>query len=112
MSQLTEDHTLVGEQEREGMLTKDKARRHPQRHVLTRALGIERNLKMDAILSKTMGGDLYLICSDGLHEMLEDREILTEINSIEDRSLSKIALSLVVQYPDQVNLAARGNTVD
>jgi len=97
MSQLTEDHTLVGEQEREGMLTKDKARRHPQRHVLTRALGIERNLKMDAILSKTMGGDLYLICSDGLHEMLEDREILTEINSIEDKSLSKIALSLVLK---------------
>ncbi len=97
MSQLTEDHTLVGEQEREGMLTKDGARRHPHRHVLTRALGIDKKPEMDAFLSKIMPNDLYLLCSDGLHEMLEDHEILTLINSVEDKSLSRIALSLVLQ---------------
>ena len=79
------------------MLTKDRARRHPHRHVLTRALGIDKKPEMDAFLSKIMPNDLYLLCSDGLHEMLEDHEILTLINSVEDKSLSRIALSLVLQ---------------
>ncbi len=95
--QLTEDHTLVGEQEREGMLTKDKARRHPHRHVLTRALGIDKKPEMDAFLAKIKLNDLYLLCSDGLHEMLEDHEIFALINSAEDKSLSRMALSLVLK---------------
>jgi protein phosphatase len=95
IKQLTEDHTLVGEQEREGMLTKDRARRHPHRHILTSALGIDKRPQMDVFLAEIMPSDIFLLCSDGLHEMLDDREILANINSTAERSLSKIGLSLV-----------------
>ncbi|MDY7035820.1 MAG: PP2C family serine/threonine-protein phosphatase [Thermodesulfobacteriota bacterium] len=95
--QLTMDHTLVGEQEREGVLTKEEVWRHPHRHILTSALGTSENPKIDVFLSEIMPEDLYLICSDGLHDMLKDNEILDKINSIKDKSLYKIGLSLVLE---------------
>ena len=95
--QLTMDHTLVGEQEREGVLTKEEVWKHPHRHILTSALGTSENPKMDVSLSEIRPEDLYVICSDGLHDMLNDDEILNKINSIKDKSLYKIGLSLVLE---------------
>jgi protein phosphatase len=97
MKQLTKDHTLVAQQQRLGRLTKEEARRHPQRHILTSALGISESPRIDLYRAKVISKDLYLICSDGLNDMLDDEEILTIINSIKDNSLYKIGLSLVLQ---------------
>lgn len=97
MKQVTDDHTLVAEQQRLGRLTKDEARRHPQRHILTSALGISERPRIDLYRAKVIPNDLYLICSDGLNDMLDDEEILTIIHSIKDKSLYKIGLSLVLQ---------------
>lgn len=97
MKQITKDHTLVAEQQRLGRLTKEEARRHPQRHILTSALGISERPKIDPYRAKVIPEDLFLICSDGLNDMLDDEEILTIIHSIKDKSLFKIGLSLVLQ---------------
>jgi protein phosphatase len=94
--QITKDHTLVGEQERQGMLSREEAKRHPQRHILTRALGTNESPRVDVFREEVRCRDLYLICSDGLHDMLEDREILKTVHSIGDGSLYKIGMSLVL----------------
>jgi len=98
IEQITQDHSLVGEQEREGLLTKEEARQHPNRHILTSALGdINQKPKIDISRTEIIEKDLYLLCSDGLYNMLEDSEILTNIRSIGDGSLYKIGLSLVLK---------------
>jgi protein phosphatase len=98
IEQLSKDHSLVGEQERKGALTKEEARLHPQKHILTSALGhLNRSSKIDIFLAEIMAKDLYLFCSDGLYNMIDDDKILEIINSIKDRSLYKIGLSLVLQ---------------
>jgi serine/threonine protein phosphatase PrpC len=98
LEQLTKDHSLVGEQERKGVLTRKEARQHPQKHILTSALGHLNNIsKIDIFVTGIMPQDIYLICSDGLYTMIDDDKILEIINSIKDRSLYKIALSLALQ---------------
>jgi protein phosphatase len=96
IKQITQDHTLVGEQERKGILTRAEARNHPQKHILTNALGTRENPLIDLYRVKIEPSDLYLICSDGLHDMLDEQEILKTITSIHDQSLYKIGLSLVL----------------
>lgn len=98
LEQLTKDHSLVGEQERKGILTRKEARQHPQKHVLTSALGhLSSSSKIDIFVTGIMQKDIYLICSDGLYNMIDDDKILEIIHSIKDRSLYKIGLSLALQ---------------
>ena len=96
--QLTQDHSIVGEQKRSGIISEEEAKTHPQKHVLTSALGhINEKPIIDTFLAEIEEGDLYLICSDGLYNMLEDNEILQIVMSIEDGSLYKMGLSLVLK---------------
>ena len=99
IEQITQDHTVAGEQEKMGLLTKEEASHHPQKHILTSALGIEaaENLRMDCSLIDIKKKDLYLMCSDGLNDMLNDKEILAAINSSNKKSLEKMSLSLTQQ---------------
>jgi serine/threonine protein phosphatase PrpC len=81
MEQLTEDHSLVETLVREGRLTPEDAEVHPQRNVLTRALGVDPGVTVDAWLLRPADGDRLLLCSDGLfNEVAEDRiaELLAE----------------------------------
>ncbi|MDB9823424.1 protein phosphatase 2C domain-containing protein, partial [Deltaproteobacteria bacterium] len=98
IKQLTRDHSLVGEQERNGTLTREEARYHPQKHILTSALGhLKSSPAVDIFRSGIISKDVYLICSDGLHGMVDDDKILEIINSVKDGSLYKIGLSLVLE---------------
>jgi len=72
---LTEDHTWVNEQVVAGHLSERQARKHPLKNVVTRALGGEREVRVDVREVTVAPGDLYLLCSDGLTTMLDDREI-------------------------------------
>jgi len=74
--QLTDDHTFVNEQVRSGTLTLQEARRHPARNILTRAVGSQEEIEADLIEEDLKPGDLLLLCSDGLTNMVEDQEIL------------------------------------
>ncbi len=72
---LTQDHTWVHEQVVAGYLTEDQARTHPLKNVVTRALGSEKEVMVDLQEINLQVGDIYLICSDGLTTMMEDRDI-------------------------------------
>lgn len=97
ITQITADHSFVGAQQKSGILSREEARVHPQRNILTSALGLAEDPQVDAYLSDVLPGDLYLLCSDGLHTALSDEDILAIILSIPDRALFKIGLSLVLK---------------
>jgi PPM family protein phosphatase len=71
LQQLTEDHTLVQRMVREGRLTQEEAAHHPQRSVLTRALGVEGEIPVDELSLDVHAGDRFLLCTDGLSAMIE-----------------------------------------
>ena len=97
IEQITHDHNLAWEQERMGLLTREEACHHPQRHILTSALGIEliENIRIDLSRVDIHEKDLYLMCSDGLNDMLGDEEIVEKITSPKNKSLEQIGLSLI-----------------
>jgi PPM family protein phosphatase len=72
---LTDDHTLVDELVRQGKLTPQEADEHPQRSIITRALGPEAGVEADSRTWPARAGDLYLICSDGLTSMVEETRV-------------------------------------
>lgn len=73
---LTEDHSLAQEMVRNGGITKEQARAHPHRNVLTRALGTDLSVDVDLFKFNLENRDIVLLCSDGLSGLLEDSEIL------------------------------------
>jgi protein phosphatase len=75
LEQLTNDHTLVAELVRRGELSPGEAEVHPQRSVITRALGTDPDVDIDTFAVDAQPGDVYLICSDGLSSMIDAREI-------------------------------------
>jgi PPM family protein phosphatase len=81
LEQLTEDHSLVGEMMRSGRLSAEEAETHPQRSVITRALGTEPDVDVDTFTVETQPGDVFLLCSDGLTTMVPDREILSLLDA-------------------------------
>jgi serine/threonine protein phosphatase PrpC len=76
LEQLTQDHSLVADLIRSGRLTPEEAEDHPQRSVITRALGTDPDVDVDTFLVEARPGDLFLICSDGLTSMVPEEEIL------------------------------------
>ena len=79
LEQLTEDHSLVAELVRSGKLSPEEAEGHPQRSVITRALGTDPDVDVDTFSVETKPGDLFLLCSDGLTSMIDDETILREV---------------------------------
>jgi serine/threonine protein phosphatase PrpC len=75
LERLTDDHSLVEEMVRTGRLTADEASIHPQRHILTRALGVQPSVEVDCFGVTPFAGDRYLLASDGLMNEVSDRDI-------------------------------------
>jgi serine/threonine protein phosphatase PrpC len=75
LRQLTRDHSIVQEQVESGAITAEDARYAPNRNVLTRAVGIDAGAKADVHTARVETGDVYLLCSDGLTDMLTDDEV-------------------------------------
>ena len=75
MQQLTRDHSLVQEQVDAGLLTPEQARRHPQSNVITRCIGMADEIQPDVFDGDAMVGDAFLLASDGLTGMVDDRRI-------------------------------------
>jgi protein phosphatase len=75
MHQLTKDHSLVQEQVDAGLLTPEQARRHPQSNVITRCIGMADEIEPDVFDGEARVGDAFLLASDGLTGMIDDRRI-------------------------------------
>jgi protein phosphatase len=104
LEQLTEDHSLVAELVRSGRLSAEEADRHPQRSVITRAVGTDPEVDVDVFTVPGEPGDLFLLCSDGLTDMVGDDEI--------QRILAEGRDDLETTARDLVNRANRGGGED
>jgi protein phosphatase len=94
MEQLTDDHSLVNELLKSGRLSEEEAHVHPQRSVITRAVGTDPDVDVDGFTIEAEEGDVFLLCSDGLTDMVEDEEILELVHANRD-DLDKAVKSLV-----------------
>jgi PPM family protein phosphatase len=92
MKPITEDHSLVAELVRSGDLTRDQAAEHPQKNLITRALGADEEVDVDTAVLSVEAGDRILLCSDGLSDMVSEAGIS----------------EILAQSPDDPERAARG----
>ncbi len=84
LEQLTEDHSLVTELVREGQISEDEAAVHPQRHVLTRVVGVDPDVEADCLQLLPLVGDRYVLCSDGLTREVSDGQIASTLRRLAD----------------------------
>ena len=103
ITQITIDHSLVEEMVRRGTIGKVEARNHPDKNIITRAVGVNSQVEVDLFRVELMPGDLILMCSDGLTNMLEDEEI---------RMIVKRGRDLVEMVQNLVDAANRNGGTD
>ncbi len=92
LEQMTRDHSLVEELVEAGIISREEARNHPRRNIITRALGTDEDNTPDLIETTNESGDIWLLCSDGLSGMLDDTTILNilqtnDLNAAAERLL-------------------------
>ena len=107
--QITRDHSLVEELVEAGAITKEQARLHPQKNVITRALGSEAEVRPDYFEFTLQPGDILLLCSDGLSNMVTDLEMLEYAKEYQDPELICRALmskALIRGARDNVTVVA------
>jgi len=84
LDQISEDHSLVGELYREGRISADEAQHHPQKNIVTRAVGIEQFVDVDEFQVLPRTGDRYLLCSDGLTDEVAEGDIAEVLRTVDD----------------------------
>jgi protein phosphatase len=81
LKQLSKDHSFVQEQIDQGLITLAEARNHPMRNIILRAVGVKESVALDLVRGKAIPGDLLLLCSDGLTDMVDDTLLLEALSS-------------------------------
>lgn len=106
LERITQDHSLVEELVRARIITPEQARTHPRRNVITRALGTQGENEPDLLVTDIQKGDLFLLCSDGLTSMVEDKAIEKTLceNSLERAADSLIEQALAAGGRDNVTV--------
>lgn len=107
LKQMTKDHSLVQNMVDKKMITPEQARTHSHRNVILRAVGIEKNISLDLLKGKTRPGDIYLLCSDGLTDMVEDtliREVLLSAISLPQKVEGFIELAKLAGGSDNITV--------
>jgi len=94
---LTDDHSLVDELIREGRLTPEEAEDHPQRSIITRALGPEETVEVDTRSFRARAGDIYLLCSDGLTSMVPEARLAEVLRLHAGARLRDIGEALIAE---------------
>lgn len=106
LSRITRDHSLVQQLVDSGMLSAEEAEAHENSNVITRAVGVGENFSVDVVAGEARPGDLFLIASDGLTRVVDDREIALELErgALEDAADELIETVLDRGAPDNVSL--------
>ncbi len=94
LQQVTEDHSWVGELRKKNLISEEDARSHPLKNIITRALGMEPTVEVDVKWEKAKAGDIYLLCSDGLTDLVPDAEISRKMAAA-GNNLSAMATALI-----------------
>jgi len=103
--QLTEDHTIIQEQLKRGLITRDQVATAENKNVITRAVGIQPSVAVDTLVTDLLPGDLFLLCSDGLHGYLEDAE-LPQLLAQERDKLAGLLVDLALERGGKDNVTA------
>ena len=104
--QITRDHSLVEEMVQSGILSREEARIHPRRNIITRALGTEGDNQPDILAADTREGDVWLLCSDGLTTMVDDRAIASVLagRNLAEASDALLSAALLAGGYDNITL--------
>ena len=104
--QLTRDHSLVQDLVNAGMLDPQEARNHPNANVITRAVGVVEELKIETANGDARSGDQFLLASDGLTRLVDDHELLTELTSKRPADAAETLIETVLSRgaPDNVSI--------
>jgi len=106
ITQLTDDHTLVNYQVKQGVLTPDQARHSRMKHVITRAVGHRDFVEVDIRTVPLQPGDKLLLCSDGLHEYLDASHTLQEMFALEVQQAAREAIRHANEQGGRDNITA------
>lgn len=108
LHQLTRDHTQVQDMVDRGLLSAEEAKRHPMSHVLSRAVGVQEGLELDALTDEAAPRDLFLLCSDGLTGVVSEPEITERLSEFTPRVACQRLLDLTLSRgaPDNVTMVA------
>jgi serine/threonine protein phosphatase PrpC len=104
--QITEDHSLVNEYVKQGIMSKEDAQKHPQANLITRGVGLQPTVQVDTLYSETMDGDIIVLCSDGLSEYLRESDITKMISSNPLADLPKLSIDLANKRGGKDNITS------
>ena len=106
LTQVTDDHSMVADMVRKGVLTEEQAACHPMRNYITRAVGTEENIEIDITTHDRKQGDRWLICSDGLYGMLTKAQLLQamQCGEFEESADKLLAAALLGGGKDNISL--------
>ena len=97
LSQITQDHSVVGELLRNQVITPEMAKKHPYRNIITRAVGIDPVVEVDVLSEDKQLDDLWLVCSDGLYNMVDDKDIEEILNTLHEEKAADRLLELALE---------------
>ena len=104
LRQVTDDHSVVAEMMREGLLTEEEASRHPYRHMITRAVGTDQLVTADILTFDKQPGDRWLICSDGLSGCVPNADLTENLTSFDLPEAADRLLQLALTRGGQDNI--------
>lgn len=105
LEQMTDDHSLVGELMRAGYLTPEQAENHPNKNVILRAVGTEEGIDIDLAVEERRKGDLWLVCSDGLHGMVPDKKMEAILGVNTPESAAKLLMDAALAAGGRDNIS-------
>ncbi len=106
IEQLTVDHSMVQQLINDGEITDEEAKAHPQKNIITRALGISKVVEIDYLVKERLNGDLFLACTDGLTNYLDKSDILTCMNEAQGEALVEKLVALANELGGSDNITA------
>lgn len=102
--QMTLDHSLVEQLVREGVLTEEEAQNHPMRNIITRAIGTDESVEVDVVVEERRKGDLWLACSDGLHGLVDDRQMRDALRQYAPEKAANVLLKAALDAGGRDNV--------
>ncbi|MDY6952596.1 MAG: Stp1/IreP family PP2C-type Ser/Thr phosphatase [Thermodesulfobacteriota bacterium] len=108
LKQLSRDHSFVQDQIDQGLITPTEARNHPMRHLVIRAVGIDEDVALDLVRGKAFPGDVFLLCSDGLTDGVDDtmiRNVLSLAEPLSEKAEKLVGLANSAGGYDNITVA-------
>lgn len=105
LRQVSQDHSMVAEMVRDGLITPEEARRHPYRNIITRALGTDEWVDVDVTEIEKRAGDIYLICSDGLSEYVQENQMQALLLEHDLEEAADLLLNLALKGGGRDNIS-------